>query len=86
MERELTGWETEPGEAIYFKLYKSRIPVIEQTLETSALMLGSDKTRGYYVELICADFLAGANLQSVRVRLDSSSYKQLCRQVRERNG
>ena len=26
-------------------------------------MLGSDKPRGYCLEMICADFLAGANLQ-----------------------
>jgi hypothetical protein len=26
-------------------------------------MLGSDKSRGYCLEMICADFLAGANLQ-----------------------
>ena len=44
---------------IYFKLYKSQIPVIEQALETAALMLGSDRSRGYGLEMICADFLAG---------------------------
>jgi len=27
-------------------------------------MLGSDKSRGYCLEMICADFLAGANLES----------------------
>ncbi len=64
VEKELTGRETEPHEIIYFKLYKSQIPVIEQALETAALMLGSDKSRGYCLEMICADFLAGANLDS----------------------
>ena len=29
---------------------------------TAAVMLGSDKSRGYCLEMICADFLAGANL------------------------
>src|SRR5213593_1293779 len=62
VDRELTGRETELWEIIYFKLYKSQIPVIEQALETAALMLGSDKSRGYCLEMICADFLAGANL------------------------
>jgi len=62
VERELTGKETEPWEIIYFKLYKSQIPVIEQALETAALMLGSDRSRGYCLEMICADFLAGASL------------------------
>ncbi len=63
VERHLTGQETEPWEIIYFKLYKSQLPVIEQALETAALMLGSDKSRGYCLEMICADFLAGANLK-----------------------
>src|SRR5438105_3792723 len=64
VEKELTGKETEPWEIIYFKLYKSQIPIIEQAIETAALMLGSDKSRGYCLEMICADFLAGANLDN----------------------
>jgi hypothetical protein len=64
VEKDLNGSETEPWEIIYFKLYKSQIPVIEQALETAAFMLGSDKSRGYSLEMICADFLAGANLES----------------------
>ena len=62
VEKELTGKEIEPHELIYFKVYKSQIPIIEQAIETAALMLGSDKSRGYCLEMICADFLAGANL------------------------
>src|SRR5881628_780238 len=62
VEKELTGRESEPHEIAYFKLYKSQIPVVEQAIETAALMLGSDKSRGYCLEMICADFLAGANL------------------------
>jgi hypothetical protein len=38
----LTGKDEEPSELIYFKLYKSQIPVIEQAIETAARMLGSD--------------------------------------------
>src|SRR5437879_2618382 len=64
VEKELTGRETEPWEIVYFKLYKSQIPVIEQALETAALMLGTDKSRGYCLEMMCADFLAGANLDN----------------------
>jgi len=60
--KELTGKETEPSELIYFKVYKSQMPVIEQAIEAAALMLGSDKSRGYCLEMICADFLAGASL------------------------
>ena len=64
VEKELTGKETEPSELIYFKVYKSQIPVIEQAIETAALMLGTDKSRGYCLEMICADFVAGAHLDN----------------------
>jgi hypothetical protein len=64
VEKELTGRETEPWEVMYFKLYKSQLPVVEQAIETAALMLGSDRSRGYCLEMICADFLAGANLEN----------------------
>ena len=63
LEKELTGRETEPWEIIYFKLYKTQIPIVEQAIETAALMLGTDKSRGYCLEMICSDFLAGANLE-----------------------
>ncbi len=64
VEKELTGREEEPAELIYFKVYKSQIPVIEQAIETAALMLGTDKSRGFCLEMICADFLAGAHLDN----------------------
>jgi hypothetical protein len=64
VEKELTGRETEPWEIVYFKLYKSQLPVVEQAIETAALMLGTDRSRGYCLEMICADFLAGANLEN----------------------
>ncbi len=38
--------------------------MIEQALETAVRMLGSEKSRGYCLEMICADFLAGANLEN----------------------
>ena len=63
IERHLTGQETEPWEILYFKVYKSQLPVIERALDTAALMLGSDKSRGYCLEMICADFLAGASME-----------------------
>jgi hypothetical protein len=66
VERHLTGKETEPWEIIYFKVYKSQLPVVEKALETAALMLGTDKSRGYCLEMICADFLAGANLSETQ--------------------
>jgi hypothetical protein len=64
VEKHLNGQETEPWEIIYFKLYKSQLPVIEQALETAALMLGSSRSRGYCLEMIAADFVDGAQLES----------------------
>jgi hypothetical protein len=64
VEKELTGRETEPWEIVYFKLYKSQLPIVEHAIETAAMMLGSDRSRGYCLEMICADFLAGANLEN----------------------
>jgi hypothetical protein len=64
VERELTGKATEPWEIVYFKLYESQIPVVDRAIETASLMLGSDRSRGYCLEMICADFLAGANLDN----------------------
>jgi hypothetical protein len=81
VEKELTGKDSEPSELIYFKVYKSQIPVIEQAIETVALMLGSDKSRGYCLEMICADFLAGASLDGnhpeILLRSISRYYKFL---------
>jgi hypothetical protein len=62
IEKALNGADSEPWELIYFKVYKSQVPVIEQAIETAALMLGSDKSRGYCLEMIFADFLAGAHM------------------------
>jgi hypothetical protein len=64
VDRYLTGKETEPWEILHFKAYKSQLPVIEQSLETACLMLGSDESRGYCLEMICADFLAGVSLEA----------------------
>jgi O-methyltransferase involved in polyketide biosynthesis len=43
--------------------------VIEQALDTAALMLGTDKSRGYCLEMICADFLAGAQLEDGNTKI-----------------
>ncbi len=61
IEKLLTG-ASESSDLIYFKLCKSQILVIEQALEIAARMAGSDRSRRYRLELICADFLAGAGL------------------------
>jgi hypothetical protein len=62
VERHLTGQENEPWKMLYFKVYKNQMAVIEQTLEISSVMFGGQKARGYCLEMICADFLVGANL------------------------
>jgi hypothetical protein len=54
----------EPSELIYFKIFQSQTAIIEQAIDTAGLMLGTDKSRGYCLEMICADFLAGANLDN----------------------
>jgi hypothetical protein len=65
VEKHLTGKETEPWELLYFKVYKSQLPVIEQAMETASLMLGGQKSRSYCLEMISADFLAGANTEEL---------------------
>jgi hypothetical protein len=81
VERELTGKDREPSELIYFKVYKGQMPVIERAIEAAALMLGSDKSRGYCLEMICADFLAGAsmdgNIPEILLQSISRYYKFL---------
>ena len=62
VEKHLTG-SSEPTDLIYFKVFRTQIPVIEQAIETAARMLGSDTSRGYCLEMICADFLAGAHIE-----------------------
>ena len=82
VDQHLTGKDTEPTEIVYFKFYKSQIPVIEQAIETAALMLGTDKSRGYCLEMICADFLAGAHLDNgdpeILLHLDHAVLQVLC--------
>ncbi len=62
VEQHLTGRAGEPYDLVTFKLYRTQLRVIEQAIETAAKLLGSDRSRGYCLEMICADFLAGANL------------------------
>jgi hypothetical protein len=45
-------------------LYKSRMPVVEQAIESAALMLEMDKSRDHCLEMIRADVLARANLDN----------------------
>jgi hypothetical protein len=77
VERHLTGRETEAWELLYFKMYKSQLAVVEQALETAALMLGTNQSRGYCLEMICADFLAGANLDGANPAALMLSLRQI---------
>ena len=81
VERHLTGKETESWEIIYFKLYKSQLPVVERALETAGLMLGTDKSRGYCLEMICADFLAGANIEAADQEALAFSLRRVFKQL-----
>ena len=69
VEQELTGRESEPSKLIYFKVYKSQIPVIKQEIETTALIvipflrlyqyLSSSNFRGQTARNDTADFASG---------------------------
>jgi hypothetical protein len=59
-----TGQDYEPYEMVYFKLYESQLPVVERALYIATRMVGSERSRGYCLELICADFLAGRTEES----------------------
>ncbi len=59
-----TGQEYEPYEMVYFKLYESQLPTLERALYVAARMAGTEKSRGYCLELVCADFLAGRSEES----------------------
>ena len=54
-----TGGKSARSEVIYYKIYRSQLPVVEQALETAGRMLRSARSRGYCLEMVCADFLAG---------------------------
>jgi hypothetical protein len=71
----LTG-NSEPSDVVYFKLFRSQVPVIEQALEVAARMLGSDRSRGYCLEMICADFLAGVGAETADVALLQTSLRR----------
>jgi len=59
-----TGEDYEPYEMVYFKLYESQLPVVERALYVASRMVGTERSRGYCLELVCADFLAGRGDES----------------------
>jgi hypothetical protein len=52
------------GAHLHFKIYQSQVPVIDRLSRPRPRMLGSDKSRGYCLKMICADFLARAHLDN----------------------
>jgi hypothetical protein len=55
--------ESKQWGTLYFKAYKSQLPVIEQGARDRGVD-ARDKSRGYCLEMICADFLAGVSLET----------------------
>ncbi len=55
-----------PGRSSFSSSARASYRSSGMPLEIAALMLGSDKSRGYSLEMICADFLAGAVLETGR--------------------
>ena len=62
--KHFTGEDYEPYEMVYFKLFESQLPVVERALYVASRMVGTERSRGYCLELICADFLAGRTEES----------------------
>jgi hypothetical protein len=56
--------EYKPYEMVYFKPFESQLPAVERALCVASRMVGSERSRGYCLELICADFLAGRTEES----------------------
>jgi hypothetical protein len=63
VERHITGKNVEAWDLLYFKVSKSQISIVEDALEKASLMLGAHRSRGYCLEMICADFLAGVSIE-----------------------
>ncbi|HXJ96502.1 MAG TPA: hypothetical protein VMT20_26995 [Terriglobia bacterium] len=61
--RYFTGEDLEPYE-VYFKLFESQLPIVERALYVASRMAGTERSRGFCLELVCADFLAGRTEES----------------------
>jgi hypothetical protein len=97
--KHFTGEDYEPYEMVYFKLFDSQLPIVERALYVASRMAGTERSRGYCLELICADFLAGQPEESTpedqgcrkmlkrakRIKLGKQAYRQLLKRVFERD-
>jgi hypothetical protein len=63
VERHLTGRETEPHEILYFKGVQEPTACYRTGARNCRVDARVRQIKGYCLEMICADFLAGANLQ-----------------------
>ena len=67
--------ETKPHEIIYFKIYKSQIPVFEQAPQACGIDVGNGQLpRPHCLKMSCADFLAGASLKGRDPRHPAASH------------
>ena len=57
--------------------------MVEKAPETASMMLGSDKSRGYCLEMICADFLAGASVSGTESQASRDDLPKLNRHAAE---
>ena len=74
-----------PGERLFQALQE---PVaIEEALETVGLMPGGDKSKGYCLEMICADFchLQWSRSKTPRLKLSHEEYRLLRSRILERD-
>jgi hypothetical protein len=62
--RYFTGEDLEPYEMVYFKLFENQLPIIERALYVASRLAGTERSRGFCLELVCADFLAGRTEES----------------------
>ena len=62
--KNLSGEDYEPYEMVYSKLFESQLPTVERTLYVASRMVGTERSRGYCLEMICAGFLAGRTEES----------------------
>ena len=76
VEKELTGRETEPWEIVYFKLYKSQMPVVRAGNRDRSL----DDGDGQIPRLLPRDDLCGLSggCESGRMKILRSSCSRLC--------
>ena len=49
---------------VYFKLFESQLLVLERALHVAARMVGTERSRRYCLELVCADFPVGRGQES----------------------